>query len=208
MAPVNIPQFLEEAFNENFSHTDQKQTFDFYVAALGTLKVVTGKITACDPMLHKESTPFTATFPTGSFPVQLAVAKVNDDERVGFARLNFSDKIPVSWVMAVYDENDLKTLRSNEIIGYGVDSGTGAFMDSTGAKELGDFLAESEDNFEQISNAFYETFKPTWCSLIWEKNETNVALFSSGWGDGFYASYIGYDEDSNICRLVTDFSVI
>jgi hypothetical protein len=33
-------------------------------------------------------------------------------------------------------------------------------------------------------------------------------MFKSGWGDGFYATYIGYDKSGNICRLVTDFVVI
>jgi hypothetical protein len=33
-------------------------------------------------------------------------------------------------------------------------------------------------------------------------------MFKSGWGDGFYATYIGYDKAGNICRLVTDFVVI
>lgn len=206
MTQMKNPGFIELAFNVDFSYTDQKgQTYAFYVAEPGTLKVTEGKIIACDPMLYDQSEPFTTTFPTGNFPVQLAVAKIGDDERTGFARIKFSEETPVSWVPAVCDDEDLKP---NEMTGYGVDSGTGVFMDSSGANELSAFLTESEDNFEQISAAFYKNYKDTWCALIWEKNGANVALFSSGWGDGFYASYIGYDQEGNICRLVTDFSVI
>ncbi|WP_432774035.1 DUF4241 domain-containing protein [Brevibacillus gelatini] len=33
-------------------------------------------------------------------------------------------------------------------------------------------------------------------------------MFSSGWGDGSYASYIGYDADGQIVRLLTDFYLV
>ena len=38
--------------------------------------------------------------------------------------------------------------------------------------------------------------------------DVNVAVFSSGWGDGFYASYWGEDEAGNVLALVTDFGVL
>jgi hypothetical protein len=37
---------------------------------------------------------------------------------------------------------------------------------------------------------------------------TNMIAFSSGWGDGCYASYRGYDADDKIACLVTDFDVL
>ncbi|WP_225764994.1 DUF4241 domain-containing protein [Inquilinus sp. Marseille-Q2685] len=36
----------------------------------------------------------------------------------------------------------------------------------------------------------------------------NVAMFSSGWRDGFYASYFGLDETGRVVALVTDFGVV
>jgi Protein of unknown function (DUF4241) len=33
-------------------------------------------------------------------------------------------------------------------------------------------------------------------------------VFPSGYGDGTYPSYIGYDEYGKICRLVTDFLIM
>lgn len=35
-----------------------------------------------------------------------------------------------------------------------------------------------------------------------------MAMFSTGWGDGSYASYIGYDAEGQIARLVTDFYLL
>ncbi|NOT69817.1 MAG: DUF4241 domain-containing protein [Hyphomicrobium sp.] len=44
--------------------------------------------------------------------------------------------------------------------------------------------------------------------LMQPLGEVNVAMFHSGWGDGFYASYFGYDADGNVAALVTDFATI
>ena len=35
----------------------------------------------------------------------------------------------------------------------------------------------------------------------------NVISFSSGWGDGFYSSYWGYDDRGKIVSLVSDFAL-
>lgn len=38
--------------------------------------------------------------------------------------------------------------------------------------------------------------------------EANAIMFHSGWGDGFYASWFGYDADGNVAALVTDLATI
>jgi len=209
MTQYTIPKFLEEAFENNFSiESVSNNKFEFYVAEIGQLQVLEGKIIACDPFLYNDDLPFKANFPIGQFPVELAVAKVNTDERVGFARIKFSGETPISWTIAVCDGQIIDNLKADEIFGYGVDAGTGAFMDVSGGRELLKFLMEQQDNYEIIIEEMEKTYIDTWSWLLWQKNNRNVAMFSSGWGDGRYASYIGYDANNNICRLVTDFDVI
>lgn len=36
----------------------------------------------------------------------------------------------------------------------------------------------------------------------------NIIMFTSGWGDGFYASWFGYDAQGHVAALVTDFTVV
>jgi hypothetical protein len=36
----------------------------------------------------------------------------------------------------------------------------------------------------------------------------NVAIFSSGWGDGVYTTYVGLDEHGEVVCLLTDFEII
>ena len=85
----------------------------------------------------------------GNFPVELAVAQIVDDERVAFARIKFSSETPISWTIAVCDGQDVSKLNVDEIFGYGVDAGTGAFMDTSGAKE---FMTFFDREGKQLSN--------------------------------------------------------
>lgn len=131
MEQYRIPQFLEKSFNDGFSYSDDAgNKYGFYSYNIGNLRVNNGSIIACDPFLYNHNLPFEKKFPVGNFPVQLSVAKIKDDERVGFARIKFSDQEPVAWTMAVSEGQDLSTLQQDEIFGYGVDAGTGAFMDA------------------------------------------------------------------------------
>ena len=204
-----IPKHLETSFEDGFTWKDESDNiYPLYTHPIGDLKVSEGYIIACDPFLYNNDLPFTTKFPTGSFPVQLAVVQVGDDERVAFSRIKFSDEVPSSWIMAVCEDQDLSKLKENEIYGYGVDAGTGAFLDTSAANEFLNFMTEKDNNYEVLISEMEKNYRDTWDWLLWEKNNINVAMFKTGWGDGFYATYIGYDNAGNICRLVSDFGVI
>ncbi|WP_277949839.1 DUF4241 domain-containing protein [Priestia endophytica] len=48
-----------------------------------------------------------------------------------------------------------------------------------------------------------------WGNLILdEEHNLNALVFSSGYGDGFYASYWGIDEKGHVVSLVTDFNIL
>ena len=114
MTQYAIPKYLEDAFEINFSFIDSTENkYDFYVADLGELKIVEGKIIACDPLLYNNNSPFNPIFPVGHFPVQLAVAKISSDERVGFSRIKFSDEKPTSWAIAVCEGQRIEDLANN-----------------------------------------------------------------------------------------------
>lgn len=209
MTQPNIPEFLEAAFADGFSYTDEPgNEYKFFRQEIGELTVNEGLIIACDPFLYNRDPPFSALFPVGKFPVELAIAQNDDDGRVAFSRIKFSGEIPVSWSMATCDGQEIARLKTDEIFGYGVDSGTGAFMDISGGEEFLEFMTEKENNFQILIDEMEKNYKHTWDWLMWSRNRVDVAMFKTGWGDGFYATYIGYDERGNICRLVTDFDLL
>ena len=209
MTHLNIQDFLENTFTDKYSYVDEEKTvYNFHCVNIGKLNVVNGQIIACDPFLFNDDKPFNNLFPIGHFPIELAIADINDDERVGFSRIKFSDKIPVRWTIAVTLDQDASKLSDEEIFGYGVDSGTGCFMDTAGAEKYSTYLEQQEDNYNIVIDEMEATYKDTRSWLLWDREGFNVAMYSTGWGDGLYATYIGYDSENIICRLVSDFELI
>jgi len=177
---------------------------------IGEIGITSGNVVACDPLTIWQPTPFTRQAPTGRFLIDALIAHYEGgDQRIAIATLRFSDTRPVKWEMAVKDGQDLSSLKPDEIFGYGVDSGTGSFMDSEAAAELVRKMEESDDYFEDMIEEMDKTYVHTrsWATIRPNDNY-DIAIFSSGCGDGVYASYWGLDSDGNACCLLTDFGLI
>ena len=93
------------------------------------LMLPTGHLAACDPYMAYEFQPFPVSMPRGTFPVLLSVAEMDDDQRVAFATVRFRQTAPSTWKMLAV-ETDPETLEPGYFVGYGVDSGTGCFIDA------------------------------------------------------------------------------
>ncbi len=209
MVFLDAPAFLETAFNPGFAQQDADgDMLQFSMTDIGRLTIKEGRIYACDPISLYLEEPFDIEFPKGQYPVQLAIASINgDDERIGLARIKFTDTKPIKWTDALTEGQDVKDLEEDEIFGYDVDSGTGAFMDASGYVEY-DSLYKEDLKLSTISREMRKSYKDTRSWLMWEGKNSNVAIFSTGYGEGLYATYIGFDDYGNICRLVTDFGLL
>ena len=207
MSFSEYPAFLEAAFLPGYEREEEEGLLRFYPAGVGELRVAEGRITAGDPFTYApgEDGAFTVTFPSGRFPVELAVAQIGEDERIALARIRFSAQVPVRWELALGAGQDPAERGADDIFGYGVDSGTGAFFDAAGGRAL---AALSDAELDQLLAEFEENYRHTRSWLLWQRADATVALFSSGEGDGLYASYIGYAAGGVICRLLTDFGLL
>ena len=100
-------------------------------------------------------------------------------------------------------------MEEGEVFGYGVDSGTGCFMDEETARLVVEEL-DAEEFSDALIGEMDKTYENTWSwanlELETGKGATIVA-FSTGIGDGMYASYFGLDESGEVVSLVTDFSL-
>src|SRR5512140_1376153 len=174
------------------------------VVRAGKLKVSTGKVTAVDPFISVDEKPFTQRVPNGSFPVELCVmrrgpkGRGRGDERIALARVLFPDKLVERWALAVRPGEDVERLLPGQAYGYGVDSGNGCFADAAASRS-------QERWSEALQAAMDATYKPTraWGSIA--AGEGSVVAFSSGYGDGVYPSYFGFDARGSIACLVTNF---
>jgi hypothetical protein len=159
------------------------------------------------------------TVAPGRYPIVLSVANFlpTPDPRVAAAMLKMSDAAPVRWEPALVKQRNPD---GGDRFTYGVDSGTGSFMDTDVARTLAPLVWEEwEDTnrFEQFcSHALVEMYKNSlgahsrtgWANIVVDEDTgANVVIFSSGWGDGAYASFWGFDARGNVANLVTDFAL-
>ena len=186
----------------------------FRTLELGKVIITSGKISACDPFVFMDSNkPFIQAIPNGEHAVRLAVTQGSvSNGRIAFARVDFSSQPAVSWKMAVIDGQDIATLKEGEIFGYGVDAGTGSFYDPEAGNAANQLLKDKPNGWEQWqtdgeNNGKKADFKPNFF-LMQPFGAHNIAMFASGWGDGFYPSYFGYAADGSVATLVTDFQVV
>jgi hypothetical protein len=150
--------------------------------------------------------------PPGRYPVILSIAtfRENGDQRVACAKVRLSEQKSVRWAMATRPGQDLSTLENGHFFGYGVDAGTGCFMDVVAAQAFSNRKQEDANYGEVIVDELLKTFVNTWSWIdlpLDPATGANLIAFSSGFGDGRYASYFGYDRDGQPACLVTDFAI-
>jgi hypothetical protein len=180
-----------------------ERTLSFRAIRLPPFKVASGRITASDGyILHAE--PFTQAMPVGEHRLFLAIALIESDERIAFAKLQFADSPVARWEIATRPGQDPKSLKPDEIFGYGVDSGTGCFGDSEAYRLVSEAGGNLADEMMAESQKVYRHTRD-WLSV--ETTAGSFAVFSSGYGDGFYASYVGYSAASDVVSIITDFGL-
>ncbi len=175
---------------------------------IAELRLETGKLIAGDPFVFLEPQPFQTPVPCGAFPVVLTVAKIKTDQRVAFASIRFRDSLPVRWEMLTVLGQDLSTLKEGQMFGYGVDTGTGCFVDFAAARVYEAKLNADESMIDVLFAAMDRHYVHTWKWMDMPFGNGNLVAFSSGYGDGFYATYAGFDAGGEISVVVTDFSVV
>jgi hypothetical protein len=201
------------AFQDGATIADAQGTLaTIRTQSLGDLITPTGQLIACDPLTAIEPASFARRVAPGRYPVIASVAALaNDDQRVACAMLRLSDAPVVRWEMARLEGQDTIELQEGEFFGYPVDAGVGCFMDSQAAAAL-DAHYESDARYDEaLIDALEANQADTWDHAnvtLDEASGANIIMFTSGWGDGVYASYWGYDaSDMPVC-LVTDFCVL
>lgn len=197
------PDIFEAAFGNDTKVTEGDITYNFYKLDIGKIKIESGKLIACDPIVMHDASPFSQIFPIGDFPVHLAMAKTHNDERVAFSRVVFSDKPITKWEFALQNGQKPISLKDTSFYCYGVDAGTGMFIDS-----ISNYVFNKK-NHSEWENAFItKAEKNGYKGYIHDFDGHNLATFSTGYGDGCYATYIGFDKEGEVSQILTDFGLV
>lgn len=196
-----FPQLFDAAFINGTIVNEESLTMTFHRKEIGKIKIETGKIIACDNVNQFAAGPFTELFPIGLFPVELAIAKLHDYDNVAFSRILFSADSIARWEYALLPGQKPIGLTDSLSYCYPVDAGTGLFVDSIASSHF-TALRETEWN-----KAFPITNNPL-PGYIYEFDSHNMAVFTTGEGDGCYSTYIGYNSEHKPCCLLTDFGMV
>ncbi|GAA2700018.1 DUF4241 domain-containing protein [Actinoplanes palleronii] len=195
-----------------YAHDDV--TYVVEAHPLGDLSLPTGRLAAFDPgITDEDDEPFSITVAPGAYPVTAWVAVLEKEDRewqrrVAAVQLTIRDEPVATWELALVDGDDPADLEDGEFFGYAVETGGGAFADIT----VGQILArwDSED-FEEAFDPddFPEAPVPGhFAQVVDEKSGANLIMVESGWGDGYYPTYVGLTESGDVACFVTDFLVV
>lgn len=181
---------------------------------LEQLKIVSGKIVACDPLISHNK-PFKQTIQPGTYSIVAWWHK--EEERIAATELKLFNARPVRWEMATKSGQNVNELQEGYIFGYPVDTGLGCFADMEAIDKLTELEAKLElelgDDFislyDNVIDDVLTEHDDDWGNfIVCENTGLNIIIFRSGYGDGFYASYWGIDEKGRIVSLITDFNIL
>ncbi len=226
MKPIsNLNSVLNDGYSLQYDWQNYGlQNVTISTHQIGELILTSGRIIACDPLIVPDRRyHFKKTVKPGRYPVIVSVADFQPvgDTRFACAMLRMSDEATVRWEVALINEPD--TDRTEELTAYGVDAGTGCFVDWDAAEIIEGLVSleivyPDKDDFELFCdrviaemerNSFgARSLTAGWADMrVSDGLEANIMAFSSDWGDGGYASFWGFGVSGNLTGLVTDFAL-
>ena len=179
-------EFIENLFTES-----DRISLD----TIGEVDFPTGQVIIADPLcyLHSEENRkiLDRTIPIGKYEVELAILNSKTiSKKVAGARLKIrNDKV------THYKQTQNKSSKLN---GFGVDAGLASFCDATVAEEYTKFYSNNDYFIKLLQGKQF---------IHWELPGTNhkIAMFETGFGDGYYMSLYGLNEKDEVCELVIPF---
>lgn len=202
---------IKKLFSRDFVENPLLETYE-----VGKIHISSGKIVASDPLISPDHSAFTQELPKGDFPV--LVHKERESNCIAYAEIIFDkNQWAENWALALCDNQNMKDLKEGEVFGYPVESGMGSLMDKDAQislnaleqelfhKKGADFMGIYEEFFhthffdEKGAIDQFAVLKP------YDGKKENIIAFETGYGEGFYASYIGYSKDNQPVKLISEF---
>ena len=208
--PSIAPADLYAAFGSPAKGLSFGEPVTLAVEDAGHVVLPTGRLVASDPFII-DSLPFTMAVPAGRHPVSVLRADfARADRRVAAAMVRVAPEEPVRWELALVEGQDASSLPPGQFFGYGVDSGTGSFTSPEATAQLKDLQAYETYSQKLLAamNPGNGVFPLAVAVEVDPGSGANVVAFSSGFGDGAYASFVGRDRGGRPVVVVTDFGVL
>lgn len=213
---------LEIGFDLSDSNLDKLKEIE-----IGNIHLPTGKIIASDPFFTHSIKPFSRPVNPGTYPVKIYITEIEPEHyRIAFAKIKFQPETATNWILAVSDDmkiDELLNLKDGEYFGFPVDAGLGCFLDEktnvSYLSKMDKFYNENPDmnyyddllasEFDKYSSGNkYSRDLGDWNNhILNDTSDLNVIMFASGWGDGYYPTYWGYNDKKETVELTIDFLI-
>ena len=214
-SPVNYAQCFE---------MKEIQGKEVFVLDMGEVNFPTGEILVRDPLvcLHRDEKPYLQSVPVGKFRIKTLVAKIEEDHyRYVMSRVKFTEEEPVVYYEALKGDENLDFLEEESIFGFSVDAGLATIVDVETKNAYCDFedsWYEENPNkniyddffadiFEKnaVENPLYQREGGDWINFRIPNTNLSIPMIQTGFGDGVYPVYFGYDKNKNLCDIVIEY---
>ena len=201
-------------------HSDRAETFVF-----DNVRFPSGTVTVCDPMsqLPDRDDPrwLDESIPAGTYPLTLAIVHLPYDS-VRIAGMKLQAGGPEAEEYRSLDTWYMKNgMKKDGMPGFGVEAGLACIADEAAAEAYWNFLDQwNRDNPGKnlYNDYFAELFQKSYEEhpdlqreggdfLRWQipGSEEEIVMCASGYGDGYYSVFGGYDSDGKLSEIVTMF---
>lgn len=189
------------------------------VLNIGSVSIPTGELIACDPLVALEDArPYLQTVPAGTYVVTICVVPSElYGDRYACVKMVISDERPVRYDLGMVGDEDLEDLEDDTFFGFFVDAGMGCIADVRTQEAFRAYWAkrlEEDESIDPYNDLFFDLLDESarehpryqreggdWVNWTVPGTECNLAAFTSGWGDGVYPAYFGYDSQGKVCGV-------
>ena len=143
-------------------------------------------------------------------------------DRYACVKVEVSQEKPVRYELGMVGKEDLdEELGEDEYFGFGVDAGMGCVADIQTQAAFKAYWAkrlEEDPDIDHYNDLFCDLLEENakaypkyqgdcgdWLNWTVPGTDCNLPIFASGWGDGYYPVYFGYDAKGKICAVYVRF---
>ena len=192
----------------------------------GPVSLPDGRVLVRDPLvyLQEDAAPYFLRVPAGEYATEACVVLPDEGDCARYAavRIRFGPEAAVSFTEALIGHEDLSSIEAaGDYFGFNVDAGLACVADTVTQAAFcafaRDWYAEHpgqnlyDDYFAALFQQSYlaapQYQRPGGDWLNWRIPGTDyhLPMFQSGFGDGTYPVYFGFDAQERICQLVVQF---
>ncbi len=149
-------------------------------------------------------------------------------QRYAAVKVAMSDTQPVRYELGVTGKEDLDDIPHDDVpeedfFGFGVDVGMASIADLALQQKYNGYIDElkqrsGEKYFDEYDELFSDLLEEnyeahphlqntggSWLNWTVPQTDLNIAICESGWGDGGYPTYFGYDAQGNVTGVYIKF---